>query len=39
MYRGEEVLLYVQRRGVSLLCIEERKFSCMYRGDEVLFYV
>ena len=29
MYRGDEVLLYVQRG--------ERRFSCMYR-EEVLLY-
>jgi len=39
MYRGEEILLYVQRRGGSFVCIEERRFSCMYRGEEVLLYV
>jgi len=39
MYRGEEVLFYVERRGGSLVCIEERRFSCMYRGEEVLLYV
>jgi len=39
MYRGQEVLLYVQRTGGSLECIEERRFSCIYRGQEVLLNV
>jgi len=36
---GEEVLLYVYRRGGSVICIEERRFCWIYRGGEVILYV